>query len=117
MEAYAIYARDNGYSYLVAWRPWLHVASSIRKAYKEEAADATPGEHFSTRMSNLRSRLVFQIFGEDGLDRIGTALTIYNSALRTAEHNGVLADSFRQLCLTCLKELTKMNIYLINLAP
>ena len=78
MEAYAVYARANGYPYLVAWRPWLHVASSIRKAYQEEAAGAADKEHFSTRMSSMRSRLVIQVFGEDGLDRVGTALMIYN---------------------------------------
>ena len=54
MEAYAIYAKDNGYAYLVSWRPWLHVASSIRKAFQEEPADAAIGEHFSKRMSSMR---------------------------------------------------------------
>ena len=89
MEAYAIYAKENGYSYLVGWRPWLHVASSIRKAFQEESADAARGEHFSRRMSNMRSRLVTQVFGEDGLDRIGTALAVYNTALRAAEQNNL----------------------------
>ena len=94
MEAYAIYARDNDYPYLAAWRPWLRMASQVRKAYPDElASDAAESQqHFSTRMSILRNRLVTQVFGHDGLDRTGTALMIFNSALRTAEQNGMLAE-------------------------
>ena len=33
MEAYAQYARDMNYPYLVAWKPWLHVASRLRVLY------------------------------------------------------------------------------------
>ena len=31
MEVYTRYARDNEYPYLVAWVPWLRVASLIRE--------------------------------------------------------------------------------------
>ena len=95
MEAYAIYAKDNGYAYLVSWRIWLHVASFIRKAFQEEPAtdaseDTGPRPHFSKRMSILRNRLIEEVFGEDGLDRIGTSLAVYNTALRAAQENNCL---------------------------
>ena len=47
MEAYAIFARDNEYPYLAAWRPWLHIASRIRKSWPvedEPASDTADGQ-------------------------------------------------------------------------
>ena len=91
MEAYALYAKNSGYTYLVSWRPWLHVASSIRKAFQEGPADIAQNEHFSKRMSDLRNHTVTNVFGEDGMDRLGTSLAVFNTALRAAEQNGTLA--------------------------
>ena len=39
----------------------------------------------------MRSRLVTKVFGEDGLDRIGASLAVYNTALRAAEESNMLA--------------------------
>ena len=74
MEAYAIFAQDRDYPYLVAWRPWLHIAGRLQGSYSDEPAqDATDDRHFSTRMSELRNRIVTRVFGYDGPDRAGFA--------------------------------------------
>ena len=36
MDAYAVYARDKGYPYLAAWKPWLHFASKLGRYYSLE---------------------------------------------------------------------------------
>ena len=57
MDAYAVYAREEGYPYLTAWKPWLHFASKLGRYYSlEDGEEVEPrGEqsahfHFSTRM-------------------------------------------------------------------
>ena len=37
MDAYGRYARDNGFPYLLAWRPWQRTAKSFRRLYPQPA--------------------------------------------------------------------------------
>ena len=44
MTAYAQYAKDHNYPYLVAWKPWLHIAGKLRRNYSA-ASNPTSGPH------------------------------------------------------------------------
>ena len=99
MEAYALYARDKGYPYLVAWKPWLHFASKLGRYYSledgeevEPRGDQSAHFHFSKRMSMLRNRIIPEVFGLQGLDFVGAALREFGQKLRAAHQSGMLED-------------------------
>ena len=99
MDAYAVYARDKGYPYLAAWKPWLHFAGKLRRYYSlEDEGETEPsGEqsayfHFSTTMSVLRNRSVPEVFGLQGLDFAGASLRVFSEELRRVHESGTLED-------------------------